>query len=337
MEVDTNNTTVSKEGGFYGSPAGISTIGIIAVLTASGNCLFILLYCTNHRARAYISPLLLNLSVVDLCNGLVSLPLSLRFPRSSSVNVPPDDEVWCVITTSIPVVVFTEGLLTVLLITVERFITILQPLAYTTGLHWRHITPMIITSWCLSLLVAFWPGFGVHTPDDIDILVYCNGRYRSTFQYAVIYPIFLYIIPLLVIILLYMMMYRIARRHQQAMTNQVMSSQINDVTTTTQWKGISKAAKTSFILCCFYIVCWVPFITSINVYTICQSGLCGKWTIDIGSFIVVTMLTYLNSALNPVIYIVKHRVLKREVRKMFRLQVRVEHGTSTICDSETQQ
>lgn len=190
------------------------------VLTIGGNVMVCLAMRLSRRLRRIANCFVVSLAVTDLLLGLLVLPLSAvlelrdgKWPLGGAL---------CNIYISMDVFLCTASILTLLAISVDRYMAISAPLAYT-----RRVTPLRVTLaltaiWALSLTVSFVPiHMGWNTADyevqHLDWGIrdedkegrYCQFEWNN--NYVLIYAIGTFYLPLLLMCGMYLCIFRVAQ------------------------------------------------------------------------------------------------------------------------------
>ena len=120
-----------------------------------------------------------------------------------------------------------------------------------------------------------------------------------------------FLLPLVIIIVAYGSMFRIARRHARDQVH--VHSTINQQCYK-NFKSDLKAAKTIAFVIGTFLCCWAPFIIVSLIFPF--------YTLDPDGASVAKWLSYLNAVLNPVVYTCVDKQLRKLVWKRFSFCVR---------------
>ena len=290
-------------------PPGFRTMCfILAGVIVSLNGIVILAYILARRVRRTMSLFVLNLAIVDFQNGCVSLPLLLVFPRTELVASPAGGDGVCVVLIAWPQILFIVAIQSVLLVTLERFICVAKPYTHRKLLRkWRCFLVLIVV-WLLAVCFSIMPAFAYDRITSKGSLYMCDGLYQQGIVYAHVFLYGLLGTPVILIVILYCLMYRIARKHTKSI-NKLQSTCVltgEAKQKQTQIVQTSKAAKTAGLLSAFYLLCWLPFLILLQVSELCKLGHCSAsiTTENLQRATAPTLfLAFLGCAINPVIYI----------------------------------
>jgi hypothetical protein len=296
-------------------PSGFKTAcfilaGVIALL----NGVVIVAYALSVRVRRTTSLFLLNLAIVDFQNGCVSLPLVLMFPRSDLEESPNGSVLMCVMVIAWPQILFIVAFQSVLVVTVERFICVTKPYTRRKLLQKPRCIAVISAIWIFAACFSLMPTLTYNRITSRGSVLMCDGAYQQGVVYLHVFLYGLLATPVVLIVLLYLLMYRVARKH--TLNIQKLHNRNEDGNKQKKQRQIiqtSRAAKTVGLLSSFYLVCWLPFLILLQVSELCKLGECpgsvSRESLQRATPVTV-FLAFLGCALNPVIYIFRTRALR---------------------------
>ena len=192
----------------------------VIVLTVGGNVLVCLAVLLSRRLRRTSNCFVVSLAVTDLLLGLLVLPLSALLEIQGGRW--PLGGILCNLYISLDVMLCTASILTLLAISVDRYLAISAPLCYP-----RRVTPCraslaIAAIWTLSLTVSFVPiHLGWNTVDysvqHADWAMgaaqqegrYCHYEWNNS--YVLLDAFVLFYLPLVLMCGVYLLIFRVAR------------------------------------------------------------------------------------------------------------------------------
>lgn len=128
-----------------------------------------------------------------------------------------------------------------------------------------------------------------------------------TDYYAIFVLCVSFLLPSMVIIALYSIMFKVAQHHYNNI------SRARNLTDQEKYKTVSrdlKAARTIAVVIGTFVCCWLPFM----VVSICFAFI----NVDLKVANLTKWLTYINALLNPVVYSCLDKQLRRIIAKRFR-------------------
>ena len=325
---------------------------VLAIFIAATNFFIIVVFCASRRTRKQMGLFLLNLAIVDLQNGLLSIPFLVFYPRSDLADPEDISAATCVLLVTWPQTLYTVAYHSVCLVTIERFISITKPFLYNKILQHRKAAVVVgFMLWVCDIFISIIPVFNQKLPSDEAHMTLCNNSYKAGVVYIQLFIVTVILLPLVINLVLYMIMYKLAKKHLTSMKKlQVPSSEPNNSSSSNLFSQkptrlsssslilgyfkrvlqsslkrrqvikASKAAKTTCVLTIFYISSWLPFILLVQVYSLCKADYCmtGVSKPALQAALPYAMfLAFLSSAVNPVIYILRNKTVKREIRMLF--------------------
>ncbi|KAE8285940.1 Histamine H2 receptor [Larimichthys crocea] len=116
-------------------------LSLLTLLTVGGNVLVCLAVCASRRLRCLTNCFIVSLAVTDLLLGLLVLPFSAMLQLNEEWPLGP---VFCNFYISMDVMLCTASILTLLAISVDRYLAVTMPLRYASlVLPWRVAVAML--------------------------------------------------------------------------------------------------------------------------------------------------------------------------------------------------
>ncbi|XP_049896573.1 histamine receptor H2b [Epinephelus moara] len=296
------------------------------ILTIGGNVLVCLAVGLSRRLWRIANCFVVSLAVTDLLLGLLVLPFSATVELRSG-NWPLGGAL-CNIYISLDVMLCTSSILTLLAISVDRYLAISAPLSYSRKVTPLRVTLAMIAIWALSLAVSFVPiHLGWNTADylvqhlDWDMGDedkegrYCQFEWNN--NYVLIYTFGTFYLPLLLMCGMYLCIFRVAR--EQVRRIQAATPSFARTASTAAIAREHKATVTLAAVLGAFVICWFPYFT----FFTCM-GIREKKNPPNTLNSVVLWLGYFNSALNPILYPAFNRDFRRAYGELLRCR-RLSH------------
>ncbi|XDV54091.1 hypothetical protein PO909_022464 [Leuciscus waleckii] len=262
-------------------------------LTICGNVLVCLAVATSRRLHQISSCFILSLAVTDLLLGLLVLPLSAMLELRNGRW--PLGGVFCNIYISLDVMLCSASILTLLAISVDRYLAISSPLCYPRRVTPRRVAITLTGIWTCSLAVSFVSiNLGWNTPNFREGR---TCRYEWNNKYVLLKAFGIFYLPLLVMCGMYHRIFCVAREQVRFFTWAA-----NAVATARE----HKATVTLAAVLGAFVICWFPYFTYFTYMGMWAETHPNKLTHSI-----VLWLGYLNSALNPILYPALNRDFRR--------------------------
>lgn len=197
-----------------GLPVGEAVIvsiilGFVIVLTIFGNTTVLLAVYLDRRLRHTTNYFIVNLAAADLLLGVTVLPLSATL---EVLKYWPFGDVLCELWASADVLWCTASILTLCVISIDRYIGVTRPLQHSSIITNRRAGLIIAFVWVLSGVISVGPLIGWRESGG-------NQTYECTVTKQIGYVIFSvagsFYIPSLIIILVYIKIYREASKHSK--------------------------------------------------------------------------------------------------------------------------
>ncbi|KAM6907769.1 histamine receptor H2b [Xenentodon cancila] len=289
----------------------------VIILTIAGNVLVCLAVGLSRRLWRIANCFVVSLAVADLLLGLLVLPLSATVELRSG-NWPFGGTL-CNTYITLDVMLCTSSILTLLAISVNRYLAISSPLSHSRTVTPRRVTMAIIFIWVFSLAMAFLPiHLGWNTVDyrvqHLDWVMgdgdkenrYCQFEWNN--NYILIYVFFSFYMPLFLMCGMYLCIFRVAREQVRRIRATTPSFARSASATIAREH---KATVTLAAVLGAFIICWFPYFT----FFTCM-GIKEKTNPPNAVHSVVLWLGYLNSTLNPILYPAFNRDFRRAYREL---------------------
>ncbi|XP_028450398.1 alpha-1A adrenergic receptor [Perca flavescens] len=306
-----------------------------------GNILVILSVVCNRHLRIPTNYFIINLAIADLLLGTTVLPVSATL---EVLNYWVFGRIFCDIWAAVDVLCCTASIMSLCVISIDRYIGVRYPLQYPTIVTEKRALLAMLGVWILSIVISIGPLLGwKQTPSQDD--TEC-GITQEPF-YALFSSLGSFYIPLAVILAMYFRVYVVAKRttknleagmmkERMADSNELTmrihcrSQQIQELCPANAGGGASaarssltvkllkfsrekKAAKTLGVVVGMFILCWLPFFLVLPI---------GSFNKDLHPpptlFKVIFWLGYFNSCLNPIIYPCYSREFKQAFIRILR-------------------
>uniref|UniRef100_A0A3B4ARF7 G-protein coupled receptors family 1 profile domain-containing protein n=1 Tax=Periophthalmus magnuspinnatus TaxID=409849 RepID=A0A3B4ARF7_9GOBI len=260
---------------------------IISMVTTTLNLLVVISLSHYKQLRTPTNLLLLSLGISDLSVGL------LMFLQTLFV-----DGCWlfgdtmCIVYQYLSYVVTCASMGTIVLISVDRYVAICQPLHYYMRVTECRVRFCICLSWlCTVVYSAVVLRENMEKPGSFNT---CSGQCVAAINYYVgIADLFIsFIFPVGVIAVLYTRVFAVIMTQIRVMRSQITAAQSQR--TVFANKSELKAARTLGVVIIMFLICLCPY------YFVVLTG--QDTVLDASNAAAVLYLVYFNSCLNPIIY-----------------------------------
>ncbi|AWP13579.1 putative trace amine-associated receptor 13c-like [Scophthalmus maximus] len=207
------------------------------------------------------------------------------------------------------------------LISVDRYVAICDPLCYHTKVTQKRVKVSVCLCWTSSLLYN-----GVILKDSLknqDTYNSCYGECVVVINFATgaVDVVLTFIGPIAVIVVLYMKVFVVAVSQARAMKSHIAAVTRQGSVRVTARKSERKAARTLGIVVVVFLICFCPsfypFLMGQDMSTSGAFSIFGVW------------LLYCNSCINPVIYAFFYPWFRKSIKLIVTLQI-LQHNS---CDA----
>ncbi|XP_026797341.3 trace amine-associated receptor 13c-like [Pangasianodon hypophthalmus] len=282
----------------------------VVLLTVCGNLLVIISVLHFKQLHTPTNTLVLSLAVSDFLVGVFVMPPVLIWTIETCWIF---GRGFCTIFWLISGFLINISIYNIALIAVDRYLALSNPFLYMNSVSVRITCIVIVFDW--SLLGAY-----------ILALIYFNGNFTSSVMcpgecflffnevWTVIDYVVSFIFPLSVIIILYTLVFVIAKKHATAIRelNNHTQPKTQKITSHSM-KSERKAAKVLGILVSVFLICLLPYV----IY-----GLLGN-VIEIPTETIqkLVVVACLNSTINPLIYALFYPWFRRCIKLSITLRI----------------
>ncbi|XP_055063165.2 trace amine-associated receptor 13c-like [Misgurnus anguillicaudatus] len=276
---------------------------LLSVWTVFMNLLVIISISHYKKLHTPTNMLILSLAVTDLLVGLIIMPLeAIRLIETC----------WyfgytiCRLFLIIMGLLLSASLCNLVLIAVDRYVAVCQPLMYPQKITTIRTIITICVSWFCSSVYTI---SAVLTTSQSRYTCYGECTIMTTFAMTINDLFVSFLFPCSVIITLYLRIFYVAH-HQVKVINSLMRSGKHLTEGSVRRKSESKAALTLGIIVTVYLFCWIPYYS----LTLTPNT---SMTSAIAYFIL--WMVYINSGLNPLIYAIFYPWFRTSVKHILNL------------------
>ncbi|XP_028322486.1 alpha-1B adrenergic receptor-like [Gouania willdenowi] len=323
-------------------PVGV-VLAFFIMFAIVGNILVILSVVCNRHLRIPTNYFIINLAIADLLLGTTVLPVSATLEVLDRWVF---GRIFCDIWAAVDVLCCTASIMSLCVISIDRYIGVRYPLQYPTIVTEGRALLAMLGVWILSIVISIGPLLGWKQPPSQDDSV-CLITEEPF--YALFSSLGSFYIPLGVILAMYCRVYVVAKRTTKNLEAGVMKERQQDSNELTmrihcrnqqaqeagggasvarstlsdkllKFSREKKAAKTLGVVVGMFILCWLPFFMALPIGSI-SSSLRPPETF----FKVIFWLGYFNSCLNPIIYPCYSREFKQAFIRILHCRWKRKH------------
>ncbi|CAO2578920.1 Alpha-2B adrenergic receptor [Lemmus lemmus] len=312
-----------------------SAITFLILFTIFGNALVILAVLTSRSLRAPQNLFLVSLAAADILVATLIIPFSLA---NELLGYWYFWRTWCEVYLALDVLFCTSSIVHLCAISLDRYWAVSRALEYNSKRTPRRIKCIILTVWLIAAVISLPPLIykGDQRPEPRG-LPQCELNQEA--WYILASSIGSFFAPCLIMILVYLRIYVIAKRsHCRGLrakrgSGEGESKQPRPVAggAPTSAKGrtvgaasgqwwrrraqLSREKRFTFVLAVVigvFVVCWFPFFFSYSLGAICPQ----RCKVPHGLFQFFFWIGYCNSSLNPVIYTIFNQDFRRAFRRI---------------------
>ncbi|XP_056587125.1 5-hydroxytryptamine receptor 4 [Triplophysa dalaica] len=290
----------------------------VIIMTALGNMLVMVAICKDRQLRKKkTNYFIVSLAFADLLVALVVMPLAAIELITGQWSY---GETFCLVRTSLDVLLTTASILHLCCIALDRFYAICcQPLVYNNKMTPVRVSLMLVGCWVIPFFISFLPIMQSWNTIGIEQLIKERNPSRNKTScvfivnrpYALVCSAVAFYVPLGLMVLAYQRIYVTAMGHARRIgsLHRAGSAPSNypnhDQHGSRRLKNETKAAKTLAVIMGCFCLCWAPFFVTNVVDPFIDYIVPPQiWTAWL-------WLGYINSGLNPFLYAFLNRAFRR--------------------------
>ncbi|XP_073771306.1 trace amine-associated receptor 6-like [Danio rerio] len=274
-------------------------IFLASVVTVFLNLLVIISISHFRQLHTPTNLLILSLAVADLIVGLIVIPfMGIRFIDSCWYY----GETFCSVFLFITFAVVSGSLGNLVLISLDRYIAVSDPLRYTVKITTDRIVICIVVNWLCSSIYSFIFLYNSVFYPETQNGCYGDCRVSFKFEHFVTDLLVTFVAPSCVIMSIYVKIFCVAK-HQAKVVNSVTGVS----------KSQRKAGKTLGIVVMVFFMCWIPYYIVILIE--------GNELTESVEFNVTCWIVYMNSCMNPLIYSLFYKWFRISAKHILTLNI----------------
>ena len=295
----------------------ITTLSIVGPVGVLLNVVIIgaLFRSKLYRTRNY--PIYTSLAVCDALNACFGSAFAISVYATGDFH-------FCKCLLIETVLAYTTSVAMVAFLSCDRYLMLRRPLHYTRVMTKRVTLFILVCIWCVSLLNA---GLLVSREAILpvtDLVSYLNRKNCVLTrivvrEYLISWAMILIIFPILMIIILNIGILRIATAHHKQINRTLNSmnfgSRKKSIASTCGREWNVKAAYTTVRIVATNVLCTLPFVCVALIETLCEYCIPYK---SIRPFYTLFLLNFCSPIVNPLVYTITNKELKRQVVKTLR-------------------
>ncbi|XP_006880389.1 PREDICTED: 5-hydroxytryptamine receptor 7 [Elephantulus edwardii] len=322
-----------------------SILALITLLTIVGNCLVVISVCFVKKLRQPSNYLIVSLALADLSVAVAVMPFVSVTDLIGGKWI--FGHFFCNVFIAMDVMCCTASIMTLCVISIDRYLGITRPLTYPVRQSGRCMAKMVLAVWLLSASITLPPLFGwAQNVNDNKVCLISQD-----FGYTIYSTAVAFYIPMSVMLFMYYQIYKAAKKsaarhrfpgfppralepvlavhpggsvvrtHREAEDcahiTRLLRQERRNISI---FKREQKAATTLGIIVGAFTVCWLPFF----LLSTARPFICGTACSCIPLWVERTFLWlgYANSLINPFIYAFFNRDLRTTYRNLLRCRYR---------------
>ncbi|XP_078619867.1 high-affinity lysophosphatidic acid receptor-like [Branchiostoma floridae x Branchiostoma japonicum] len=296
---------------------------LMILITVLGNSVVCLIVFQKPVMRSAINLLLANMAAADIMVGVLSMPFTLIALIAGDWLL---GTVFCQVHAFLYTICVMEGILILVTISVDRYMIIVRR---KDKLNTTRAKVLIAVTWIFSIVVSFPPfvGWGHlrYLPGQAQCRLVSAGPADTVYSLLLVLVQFFF--PFFAMLYSFMRIISTVRKNSMRIMNQpeclavtqsnrlglqMVQARARKLNVDMSFK--TRAFTTIFVLFIIYVMCWAPYaiVEVIHASWINTKEVRGMVTFDS----IVLWISYLNSAINPMVYCWRIKKFREAVREL---------------------
>lgn len=322
----------------------VLVLAVIFIVSSVLNTVFLVIFFRRPSLRSVSNRFIVSLTACNLLGSWVLLPLVAGDTFLTGWHSP----ALCRGLDAAAELVVASSVFATLLIAVDRFFAITDPLHYHMLVTRPKSVAMVASGWALAAALAVTAALGDLSDRPWQVCGPPGARHASPWThrscFVVANLVLCFTAPVVLLVWIYTRIYLAAQRNSErtrrnslcgasldavtpsrgpsrtpstrSTSSQIVSSLRHRISNASLFlhKEESRAAKISVVVIVLVFVCWLPFHAAALLHT----PLFQVW-LPRPAWSVVMMLALSNSAVSPYVYLYRSRRIQREVRRLLGL------------------
>ena len=290
---------------------------VIVVVAIIGNLMVSYAILANRNLRNNpTNLLLLSLAISDLLTVTLAVPFDIELLLLNRKWK--HGKTMCITFLTVYLITVPTSIFTLLAISVDRYKTLKDPLGRfrrSQFITQRRSLIVIALVWSYCIVWALLPLIG-RQDRSVEPIYKGTCSVPYTIFYNILTSIMNFIFPLLLTCVFYILIYLIARKHRNVNKRGGLPSTFKPTKEDNKmYSRNMKAAKTTAMFVVVIFLCWQPY----TYFSIIANLVGDTWDpYPYELYLVLLMLGYLNSALNPFLFAFRNKRFQSVYRKLLR-------------------
>ncbi|XP_045170577.2 octopamine receptor 1-like [Mercenaria mercenaria] len=280
----------------------LSIGGVFVVFTIIFNLIVIVKINRKCKLKSFTKYFLTSLASVDLCVGVTLMPFNIineLYGLRKTAGL-----LFCDFVNSLDYTLCTASVIFLTTLTFDRYIALCKPFKYHKFCNKKTIVIITVSSWMSVLTISFVTiptglvYYGV--PEDVIYCITKEGKsctFLMSKYFAIISSTISLLMPGIIITCLNVKLSRNVRRQNNIRVQLTFHRSTRAFINRRNVSQGIHVAKTIAVLTGAFICCWMPFFIVLNV------SVFSEYRLSYGIYVIANWLGYLNSTINPLLYL----------------------------------
>lgn len=294
------------------------TEGLMIIPTILGNLLLIICIKRYKSLQIWSNILIANLAVSDFLLGLIFIPYDIALKHVRAMN---ENAFACLLRNALLLQFVGASIFNLLLLSLERYAALALPL-WHFKLSRKWLICSIAASWIMSTVIAALPlaGWNIANATNRECTSRFNDNLPISYQ-TLFMSVFLtsIVVSFILFIKVVIISFKVLRSYKDKMTDILRISP-------RQLKSSIEKTKLLILVLGMFVLCWLPY----GVIVILQMFILRDNKTMLEAKAYSSLLAFLNSAINWIIYGLKNRNIRKAFKKILCRKRKQENGSTQM-------
>ena len=268
----------------------VAALSLLSFLCVLSNLIVCLAICFKKTIRSLAKFFIFSLALTDLLVGGVSIPFYAWLETKWRLMSEAEFEYYAIIYDSIDAPLHFSSIVHLCIMSIDRAIATTKPLYHRRFMSRRKVLKLLLVPWLLGATF---------------VVTYIVAE-RTDFLYFIYFialTVLFYFVPIIIIAISYTFIFREVKRRNNS---NLCASKLNEM----------KLTRTLSAIILVFVICWTPFVC-LSGYILVTAYVSGSRPSVHWYYVVIKLISYVNSALNPFIYAIFQSQFRKAFKEMF--------------------
>ena len=284
----------------------VTALSVVSIVCFASNLLVCFAICLKRTTKSFARYFIFSLAVTDLIIGTVAIPFYAWLEANKNKMAPSTYDYYAIIFDCIDAALNFSSVVHLCIMSIDRAVAAAKPLYHRRYSTQKLTLRLLSLPWIIAT-ICFVP----YVVAEKTNLLY--------FVYFITLTVVFYLTPIVVISICYAIIFRtVKRRNKSRLSGQRLDER--------------KLTRTIIAVVIVFLICWTPFVC-LNGYVLGVAFVTGERPKEHWYYVVIKLVSYLNSAINPYIYVIFHDQFRKAFIDIIHVCKETSRGSQDFDDT----